>query len=193
MFRETTKEDAISYRDWCSKIEDALEQGHDPAKVKEVMFTSLEGMAKDNAKMIDENGDLHVTHILDGLDSLYGVSMTFQSLNAALCGLQQRPMESACAYYNRMAQITVILRECHGNRYRLGELARMSKDCFYAGLLPENRPMVVHLKDQPHTTPLDLLRALLEQEENDALTCTHYPPSTSSRPSHPQKSMERYH
>ena len=102
MFRETTKEDAISYQDWHSEIEDTLEQGHDPAKVKEVMFATLEGMAKDNAKMIDENRDLHVTHILDGLDSLYGVSMTFQSLNAALCSLQQRPMESAHAYYNCM-------------------------------------------------------------------------------------------
>ena len=69
----------------------------------------------------------------------------------------------------------------------------MSKDCFYAGLLPENHPIVVHLKDQPHTTPLDLLRALLEQEENDALTCTCYTPSTLTRPSHPQKSMECYH
>ena len=193
MFRETSKEDAISYRYWRSKIEEALEQGHNPVKVKEVMFASLEGMAKDNAKMIDENGDLHVTHILDWLDSLYGVSMTFQSLNATLCGLQQKPMESARTYYNRMAQITVILRECHGNHYRLGELARMSKDCFYAEILPKNCPMVVHLKDQRHTTLLDLLRALLEQEENDALTCTHYPPSTSSRQSHPQKSTERYH
>ena len=169
LFRETTKEDAISYWDWRSEIEDALEHGHDAAKVKEAMFASLEGMARDNAKMIDENGNLHVTRILDGLDSLYGVSMTFQSLNAALCGLQQGQMESACTYYNRMVQITVILRERHGNRYRPGELARMSKDCFYAGLLPENRPMVVHLKDQPHTTPLDLLKALLEQEENDTL------------------------
>ena len=60
-------------------------------------------------------------------------------------------------------------------------------------LLPENRPMVVHLKDQPHTSPLDLLRALLEQEENDALTCTHYPLSTLSRLSHPQKLTECYH
>ena len=98
LFRETTKEDAISYRDWYSEIEDTLEHGHNTAKVKEAMFASLEGMAWDNAKMIDENGDLHVTRILDGLDSLYGVSMTFQSLNAALCGLQQRQMESACAY-----------------------------------------------------------------------------------------------
>ena len=193
LFRETTKEDAISYWDWRSEIEDALEHGHNAAKVKEAMFASLEGMAQDNAKMIDENGDLHVTRILDGLDSLYGVSMTFQSLNTALCGLQQRQMESACAYYNRMAQITVILREHHGNRYRPGELARMSKDCFYAGLLPENRPMVVHLKDQPHTTPLDLLKALLEQEENDALTHTRYPPSTSSRMSQPSKPAEHYH
>ena len=110
LFWETAKEDAISYQDWRSKIKDALEQGHNPAKVKEAMFPSLEGMAKDNAKMINENGDLHVTRILDGLDSLYGVSMTFQSLNAALCGLQQKPMEPACAYYNCMAQITVILR-----------------------------------------------------------------------------------
>ena len=78
LFWETTKEDAISYRDWHSEIEDALEHGHNAAKVKEAMFVSLEGMARDNAKMIDENRDLHVTHILDGLDSLYGVSMTFQ-------------------------------------------------------------------------------------------------------------------
>ena len=143
--------------------------------------------------MIDESGSLHVMHILDGLDSLYGVSMTFQSLNVALCGLQQKPMEPTRTYYKRMAQITVILRERHGNCYRLGELARMSKDCFYVGLLPENHPMVVHLKDQPHTTPLDLLRALLEQEENDALMCTRYPPSTSARPSQPPKPAEHYH
>ena len=193
LFRETTKEDAISYRDWHSEIEDALEHGHNATKVKEAMFASLEGMARDNAKMIDENGDLHVTRILDGLDSLYGVSMTFQSLNAALCSLQQRQMESAWAYYNRMVQITVILRERHGNHYRPGELVRMSKDCFYAGLLPENHPMVEHLKDQPHTTPLDLLKALLEQEENDALTCIRYPPSTLSRTNQPLKPVERYH
>ena len=143
--------------------------------------------------MINENEDLHVTCILDGLDSLYGVSMMFQSLNATLCGLQQKLMESARAYYNHMVQITVILRECHGNCYRPGKLVRMSKDCFYAGLLPENCPMVVHLKDQPHTTPLDLLRVLLEQEENDALTRTHYPPSTSARLSHPPKLAECYH
>ena len=142
------------------------------------MFSSLEGMARDNTKMIDENGNLHVTWILDGLDSLYGVSMMFQSLNATLCGLQQKPFEPARTYYNCMPQIVVILWECHGNWYWPGKLARMSKDCFYAGFLPENHPMVVHLKDQPHKTPLDLLKVVLEQAENDTLMHTHYPQST---------------
>ena len=39
-----------------------------------------------------------------------------------------------------------------------------------------------HLKDQPHTTLLDLLRALLEQAENDAMMHTRYSQSTSMRP-----------
>ena len=41
--------------------------------------------------------------------------------------------------------------------------------------------MVVHLKDQPHTTSLHLLKALLENAKNDLLTHTHYPPSISAR------------
>ena len=59
------------------------------------------------------------------------------------------------------------------------------------GLLPENRPIVVYLKDQPETNPLDLLKALLEQE--DTLMRMWYPPSTSSRMSQPSKPPERYH
>ena len=34
LFWETIKEDAISYRDWRSEIEDTLGHGHDAAKVK---------------------------------------------------------------------------------------------------------------------------------------------------------------
>ena len=67
------------------------------------MFVSLEGMARNNAKMIDENGDLHITHILDGLDSLYWVSMTFQSLNAACAACSRNqwnlPVPTATAWH----------------------------------------------------------------------------------------------
>ena len=41
--------------------------------------------------------------------------------------------------------------------------------------------MVVHLKDRPNSTPLDLLAALMENEQNDALANAHYPPATSSK------------
>ena len=69
--------------------------------VKEAMFASLEGMARDNAKIINESGNLHVMHILDGLDSLYGVFMTFQSLNVALCGLQWSPPTPTTTAWHR--------------------------------------------------------------------------------------------
>ena len=57
----------------------------------------------------------------------------------------------------------------------------MSKDYFYAGLRTKHRPMVVHLKDRPNSTPLDLLAALMENKQNDALANVHYPPATSSK------------
>ena len=84
-------------------------------------------------------------------------------------------------YYNHFTQITVLLWERHSNRFCPGELARMSKDCFYAGLRAKHRPMVVYLKDHPNSTPLDLLVALIENEQNDAFANTHYPPATSSK------------
>ena len=53
--------------------------------------------------------------------------------------------------------------------------------------------MVVHLKDQPHTIPLDLLKALLEQAENDVMTRTLYPQSTSAQSNPLPKPAELYH
>ena len=84
-------------------------------------------------------------------------------------------------YYDHFIQITVLLQERHSNRFRPGELARMSKDCSYAGLRAEHRPMVVHLKDHPNSIPLDLLAALMENEQNDALANARYPPATSAK------------
>ena len=42
--------------------------------------------------------------------------------------------------------------------------------------------MVVHLKDRPNSTPLDLLAALMENEQNNMLANSHYPPATSGKP-----------
>ena len=139
----------------------------------------MEGIAKDHAANIDQYRVLTALEILEGMDRLYRVSMTFQLLNAALCGLQQRAAKTCRDYYDHFTQITVLLWERHSNHFHPGELARMSKDCFYAGLRAEHRPMVVHLKDHPNSTPLDLLVALMENEQNDILANARYPPATS--------------
>ena len=89
LFREPNRDDSISYRDWRAEVEAALAKGYEPERVKIAMFEAMEGMAKDHAANIDQYGVLTALEILEGMDWLYGVSMTFQSLNAALCGLQQ--------------------------------------------------------------------------------------------------------
>ena len=70
-------------------MEVALAKGYEPERVKITMFEAMEGMAKDHATNIDQYGVLTPLEILEGIHRLYGVSMTFQSLNAALCRLQQ--------------------------------------------------------------------------------------------------------
>ena len=70
-------------------MEAALAKGYEPEQVKIAMFKAMEGMAKDHVANIDQYGVLTTLEILEGMDRLYRVSMTFLSLNAALCGLQQ--------------------------------------------------------------------------------------------------------
>ena len=89
LFRESDRDDSISYRDWRAEVEAALAKGYEPERVKIAMFKAMEGMAKDHAANIDQYGVLTALEILEGMDQLYGVSMTFQLLNASLCGLQQ--------------------------------------------------------------------------------------------------------
>ena len=181
LFRESNQDDSISYRDWWAEVEAALAKGYEPERVKIAMFEAMEGMAKDHAANIDQYGVLTALEILEWMDRLYGVSMTLQLLNTALCGLQQQATETCRDNYDRFTQITVLLRERHLNRFCPGKLARMSNYCFYAGLRAEHRPIMVHLKDRPNSTPLDLLAVLMENEQNDALANARYPPATSAK------------
>ena len=192
MFRGNDRDDCISYRDWRAEIESAMAKGYSQERVKLAMFEALEDMPKQHAYTIDSEADKMATptEILENMDELYGVKMTFQALSAALCGLQQRPYESCRDYYDRMVQITVLLRERHSNWFRPGELTRMTKEYFYSRLRPEHRPIMAHLKDRPNASCMKLLIALQENEQNDAQTRTRYPANTTPRPkgqAHPRQ------
>ena len=183
IFRGNDRDDCISYRDWRAEIESAMAKGYSLERIKLAMFEALEDMPKQHAYAIDSEADKMASpnEILENMDELYGVKMTFQALSAALCGLQQRPTESCRDYYDRMVQITVLLRERHSHRFCPGELTRMTKEYFYSGLRPEHRPIVAHLKDRPDASCMSLLIALQENEQNDAQTRTRYPPNTTPR------------
>ena len=78
MFRESDRDDSISYCDWRGEVEAELAKGYEPERVKIAMFEAMEGMTKDHAANIDQYGVLTAPEILEGMDRLYGVSMTFQ-------------------------------------------------------------------------------------------------------------------
>ena len=54
------------------------------------------------------------------MDMIYSTSVTFWDLNVKLCSLEQGPYESLKEYYECMIDISVALKEYHGDQFQLG-------------------------------------------------------------------------
>ena len=176
LFRESTKEGALTYTDWRPEVEEYITKKYPRPKIKEAMFTSLEGKAKRNYQACDEKGDLSPEKILEKMDMIYGTSISFRDLNAKLCGLKQGDGESPKDYYEQMVDNSVALKEYHGDQFQPGELAWMKKQCFFAGLWENYKYLVSHLKDQVDVDPVLMLKEIWECDES------RYPASTSNPP-----------
>ena len=72
MFRESSKKGALTYIDWRLEVEEYISKGYARPKIKDAMFTSLEGKAKRNYQACDEKGDLTPEKILEKMDMIYG-------------------------------------------------------------------------------------------------------------------------
>ena len=136
------------------------------------MFTSLEGKAKRNYQACDEKGDLMPEKILEKMDMIYGTSVSFWDLNAKLCSLKQGEQESPKDYYERMVDISVALKEYHGDQFQPGELTQMKKACFFAGLQENYKYLVSHLKDRNDVDPVFMLKEIRECDESRYLVNT---------------------
>ena len=180
LFRESTKEGALTYTDWRLEVEEYITKKYPGPKIKEAMFTSLEGKAKRNYQACDERGDLSPEKILEKMDMIYGTSVSFPDLNAKLCGLKQGAQESPKDYYERMVDISVALKEYHGDRFQPGELARMKKQCFFAGLRENYKYLVSHLKDQDDVDPVLMLKEIRECDESRYPANTSHPPKSAN-------------
>ena len=73
-----------------------------------------------------------------------------------------------------MVDISVALKEYHGDRFQPSELAWMKKACFFAGLWENYKYLVSHLKDQDDVDPISVLKEIRECDESQ------YPVSTSN-------------
>ena len=134
MFRDSKKEGALEYADWRAEVEEYIKKGYKDNKIKDATLFSLEGKARRNFRHCDEHGDLLPAEILKRMDMSYNASVDFRDLNARLCGLKQGAFESPKDYYDCMVDIGVALWEYHQDHFQPGELSRIEKECFFAGL-----------------------------------------------------------
>ena len=179
MFRDSKKEGALEYADWRAEVEEYIKKGYEDNKIKDAMLFSLEGKARRNFRHCDEHGDLSPAEILKRMDMSYNASVDFRDLNARLCGLKQGAFESPKDYYDRMVDIGVALWEYHQDRFQPGELSRIEKECFFAGLRDQSKYLVSHMKDKREYGPVDMLKELRENDE------ARYPANTAHRPGKP--------
>ena len=166
----------MTYTDWRREVEEYLQKGYNDNRVKDAMLSSIEGQAYVNFRSCNEGRNHTLAQILKEMDSIYNVSVTFRDLNALMCGLKQGMNKPIKAYYEQMVDISVKLEQYHGDRFGLGELKNMKKDCFYAGLKEHNKYLVSHMKDRDQYGPAQMLKEIREQED------FHYLANTTPKP-----------
>ena len=187
IFRDSSSDNAITYDDWCSKVDNYVREGHSHQLIRESVLSALEGHPCHTAKAAMVDGDGSLKSIMSALDQVYGGATTYTMLLNKLNSIQQVYAEPAKDYYKRVLQIRVKLQEFHAYMFRKGNLECQMKEAFFNGLKPEYQVMVVHKKDNPTVGMTDLLSAVHECEENQennrhnrrADYAKSYPPSTS--------------
>ena len=54
LFRDSPKEGALTYTDWCREVEEYIRKGYDDNQIKDAMLSSVEGQAYVNFRSCDE-------------------------------------------------------------------------------------------------------------------------------------------
>ena len=189
LFWESGKEGALKYDDWRAEVDEYLQKGYSDEQVKSGMFSSLEGQPRKNFQDCDEDGNLTPAQIIVKLDGVYNASVVFWDLSAWLCALKQGTHESIKSYYEQMVDIARKLREHHAERFHLGELKSMKKECFFAGLRDKKEYLVAHMRDRDCCGLAEMLKEIREHEENRYLANMSYRPPNNDNFTKDKKSF----
>ena len=164
LFRDSKKEDAITYVDWHWQVQALIDRGIPARQMRDLVMEALEGPPKSDALSEYNQGDKSVHDILSVLDKVYGSETSYIALQSELCNMQQAYGETARAFYQRMTPIIVQIQEKHAGQLKEEELANTVKDAFYHGLREEYKPLIVHKLDGPGIKMSDLLQEVRKIE-----------------------------
>ena len=117
IFRDSTSDNAITYDDWRSDVDNYVREGHSAKLIRDSVLCALEGRSRYTAKTAMDDGDGSLHSIMEVLDSVYDGATTYSALMSKLNTIQQGNGEVAKDYYERVVQLRVKLQEFHHNMF----------------------------------------------------------------------------
>ena len=144
IFQDSTSDNAITYDDWRSDVDNYVMEGHSTKLIRDSVLCVLEGHPHYTAKTAMDDGDGSLHSIMEVLDSVYGGATTYSVLMSKLNTIQQGNREAVKDYYECVVQLRVKLQEFHHYMFRQGDLEYHAKNAFFNGLCPEYQAIVVH-------------------------------------------------
>ena len=122
IFRDSFSDNAITYDDWRSKVNNFVREGHSSNLIRDSVLSTLEGRPRHTAKAVMEDGDGSLKSVMSALDQVYGGATMYTTLLNKLNSVQQGYDESTKDYYERVLQIRVKLQEFHAYMFCKGDL-----------------------------------------------------------------------
>ena len=99
LFKNSTKEGAMTYIDWCNSVDELVQDKVGVERIKSLVLQSLEGPPKDTARLANKRGKGTLADILLVLDKAYGRSASYIHLQSELYNIQQMYKESDQDYF----------------------------------------------------------------------------------------------
>ena len=99
IFRDSSSDNAITYDDWRSEVDNYVREGHSHQLIRDSVLSALEGRPRHTAKAAMVDGDGSLKSIMSALDQVYGGATTYTTLLNKLNSIQQGYAEPAKDYY----------------------------------------------------------------------------------------------
>ena len=122
IFRDSSSDNAITYDDWHSEVDNFVREGHSSNLIRDSVLSTLEGRPRHTVKVAMEDGDGSLKSVMSTLDQVYGGATMYTTLLNKLNSIQQGYDETTKDYYECVLQIRVKLQEFHAYMFRKGDL-----------------------------------------------------------------------